>query len=293
MAEANPTVRQRELGARLRALRTGLGLTVDDVAGQVLFSATKVSRIETASRRALPRDVRDLCRMYGVSDEETAELMNLARQAREPGWWTQYDDLKLSPYIGLEQEAAAITSFAMYFVPPLMQTENYARAIIRGIDRRIYTRILDDRVEARLRRQELLTRDQPPRYRALLDEAVLHREVGGKAVLHEQLDKILKLSGDGLATVQIIPFDAGAYGSADSNFDLLEFDGPVLQPLVFVEGLVTHLYLERPEEIRRYREALEYLRDAALSPRDSRALIARVNEKYENVGSPDPATNRT
>ncbi len=284
MAETNPTVRQRELGARLRALRNSLDLTVEAVADQLLCSATKISRIETATRRPSLRDVRDLCRIYNVGEKESAELMTLARQAREPGWWTQYDDLKLTPFIGMEQEAAAITSFAMYFVPPLMQTESYARAIIRGIDRKIDAKILDQRVEARLRRQKLLSDDQPPRYRALLDEAVLYREVGGKDVLREQLDKILKLIADDQATVQVIPFDVGAHGSADSNFDLLEFDRPLppnndpLPPLVFVEGLVHHLYLERPEEIRRYREALDYLRDEALSPKASAALIANAKK---------------
>ncbi len=281
MAEANPTVRQRELGARLRLLRRGQRLTVEDVAGKLLCSTTKISRIETAARRASQRDVRDLCQIYGVNDQETAELMSLARQAREPGWWTQYDDLKLTPFIGMEQEAVAITSFAMYFVPPLMQTENYARAIIRGIDRKIDPNVLNQRVEARLRRQKLLTSDKPPRYRALLDEAVLHREVGGKAVLLEQLDSILELSGEARVTVQVIPFNVGAHGSTDSNFDLLEFDGSLLPSLVFVEGLVSHLYLERPDEIKRYREALEYLRDEALTPRESLAFVAHIRRKRE------------
>jgi transcriptional regulator with XRE-family HTH domain len=279
MAEANPTVRQRELGVRMRELRGGLDLTVDDVAKKMLCSATKISRIETGSRRASLRDVRDLCQIYGVSEQDTADLMNLARQAREPGWWTQYDDLKLSPFIGLEQEASIITSFAMYFVPPLMQTEDYARAIIRGIERKIDPRILDQRVEARLRRQQLLDRDTPPRYRALLDEAVLYREVGGKAVLRDQLGRIVQLAAEEKVTVQVIPFHVGAHGSADSNFDLLEFSGSPLPALVFVEGLVSHLYLERPSEIARYREALEYLRDAALSPKDSVNLVAEAARK--------------
>jgi transcriptional regulator with XRE-family HTH domain len=279
MAEANPTVRQRELGVRMRELRGGLDLTVDDVAKKMLCSATKISRIETGSRRASLRDVRDLCQIYGVSEQDTADLMNLARQAREPGWWTQYDDLKLSPFIGLEQEASIITSFAMYFVPPLMQTKDYARAIIRGIERKIDARILDQRVEARLRRQRLLDGDTPPRYRALLDEAVLYREVGGKAVLRDQLDRIVQLAAEEKVTVQVIPFHVGAHASADSNFDLLEFSDSPLPALVFVEGLVSHLYLERPSEIERYREALEYLRDAALSPKDSVNLVAEAAKK--------------
>ena len=283
---ANPTVRQRELGMRLRELRRGLGMTVEEVGELLECSPTKISRLETGARRAIPRDVRDLCRIYGVTDQEEADsLVTLARQAREPGWWTQYDDLNLSPYIGLEQEAVAITSFSMYYVPPLIQTADYAKAIIRGIAPKIDPKILDQRVEARLRRQELLERESPPRYRALLDEAVLHRQVGGPvdgpAIMRAQLDKILQSAADSKATIQIIPFEVGEYGSADSNFDLLEFRADSRQsPIVFVEGLFSNLYQERQAEIDRYREALEYVRDTALSPRDSTSLIAEIRAKY-------------
>ncbi len=270
MAGASPTVRQRELGVRLRQLRHDLGLTVEYVAAEMLCSATKISRIETGARRPSLRDVRDLCRIYQVTDPAaTAELMDLARQAREPGWWTQYGDLVIVPYIGLEQDATAITSFSMYWVPPLLQTEDYARAIISGIAPKIDPKIRDERIEARLIRQQLIEQEKPPRYRVLLDEAVLHRQVGGPAVMRAQLEKIIRLAGEQKATVQVIAFDAGAHASAESNFTYLEFDDSTLPGLVFVEGLVSHLYQERPSELARYREALEYLRDAALSPRDS------------------------
>jgi transcriptional regulator with XRE-family HTH domain len=271
-------VRQRELGARLREFRVALGLTVEEVGERLLCSATKISRLETGARRASLRDVRDLCQIYGVTDQAEADgLMALARQAREPGWWTQYDDLRLDPYIGLEQEAVAITSFSMYYVPPLLQTSDYARAIIKGIARKMDPKTLDQRVEARLRRQRLLERETPPRYRALLDEAVLHRQVGGSAVMQAQLDKILKCATDEVANVQVVPFDVGAHAAADSNFDLLEFGEDSLQgPVVYVEGLLSHLYQERPAEIARYREAIEYLRDSALNARDSMALIAQL-----------------
>jgi transcriptional regulator with XRE-family HTH domain len=276
MAGASPTVRQRELGVRLRQLRHDLGLTVEDVARELLCSATKISRIETGARRPSLRDVRDLCQIYRVADPAAAaELMDLARQAREPGWWTQYNDLGINPYIGLEQEATAITAFTMYWVPALVQTEDYARAMIRGIAPKISPAISDQRVEARMRRQQLLDQENPPRLRMLLDEAVLHRQVGGVAVMQAQLDKILKIAASEKGTVQVIPFDAGAHASADSNFVFLEFGDSELPGLVFVEGLVSMLYQERPTELARYREALEYLRDAALSPRDS---INRITE---------------
>ena len=132
MAGTSPTVRQRELGKRLRELRGQHEMTVEDVAEKLLCSATKVSRLETAVRRPSLRDVRDLCVLYGVDEATSAELMSLARGAREQGWWTQYEDLDLDPYIGLEQEAEAITCFSMYYMPALLQTEDYAQTIIKA-----------------------------------------------------------------------------------------------------------------------------------------------------------------
>lgn len=279
---ANPTLRQRELGIRLRELRNGLRMTVDDVGAELLCSPSKVSRLETAARKASQRDVRDLCRIYGVTDPAAvSELMSLARQSQEPGWWMEYDDLGLGPFIGLEQEAVAITSFSMYYVPPLLQTEDYARAIIRGIARRMDPTVIDHRVEVRLRRQLRLEEESPPRYRALLDEAVLHRSVGGSGVMRAQLDKVLKSAADETASIQVVPFDVGAHAGADSNFDLLEFDESSPQgPVIYVEGLFGRSYQERRAEIARYREAVEYLREAALSTRDSVTLIARLRDTY-------------
>ena len=278
MADVSPTVRQRELGMRLRRFRNAKGLTVEEVAEKLLCSATKISRAETGARKPTLRDVRDLCGIYGVDPETSAELMELARQAREPGWWTQYDDLQITPFIGLEQEATAITCFGMYFVPALLQTKDYAREMIRGIAPKINPDILGQRVEARMRRQQLLQQPRPPRYRALLDEAVLRRQVGGPAVMKAQLEKILLLVQEEKATVQVIPFEVGAYAAIDSNFDYLEFGGSSLPGLVFVEGLVSHLYLERPADLERYSEALEYLRDEALSPRDSAKRIEEIRD---------------
>jgi len=280
MAEANPTVRQRELAMRLRELRGGLGLTVEEVAGRLLCSATKISRIETGARRASLRDVRDLCQLYGVGEQSTADLMDLARQAREPGWWTQYDDLNLGPYPGLEQEATALTHFSMYFFNGLLQTEDYARTIIKAVNPKIIPKVLDDRVEARLRRQQVLDLENRPRLRSLLDEGVLRRQVGGPAVMSDQLGKILQVVSEEKATVQVIPFSSGAHASVDGDFTYMEFADSSLPDLVYVEGLLSNLYQERPAELARYREALEYLRDAALSPRDSLSLITEIKNTY-------------
>jgi transcriptional regulator with XRE-family HTH domain len=263
---------------RLRELRNAQGLTVEEVAEKLLCSATKISRVETGARRPSLRDVRDLCALYNVSPEESAELMDLAREARQQGWWTQYDDLKIPQLIGLEQEATAITCFGMYFVPALLQTEEYAAAIIRAVAPKIDPDILRQRVEARMRRQQLLQQPKPPRYRALLDEAALLRQVGGTLVMNEQLGKVLQLVEEEKVTVQVIPYGIGGYAAMDSNFAYLEFGDSSLPGIVFVEGLVNLLYLEKPADLARYAEALEYLRDTALSPRDSAKRIADIRD---------------
>jgi transcriptional regulator with XRE-family HTH domain len=279
MSGASPTVRQRELGTRLRQLRAGMGLTVEEVGEKLLCSATKISRMETGARRPTLRDVRDLCELYDVDEQTSAEFMDLAKKAREPGWWAQYDDLKLDPFIGLEQDATSITSFTAYYLPALLQTEEYARAVIKAIAPRMDPEVQEQRVAARLRRQQLLGQNNPVRYRVLLDEAALHRCVGSSAIMVAQLNKVLELEGAAKTTVQIIPFDVGAHAAQDSNFVLLEF-GEALPPVVFVEGLVNNLYQERKDELNRYREAVENLRDSALTPRDSVLRITAMRDSY-------------
>jgi hypothetical protein len=206
--------------------------------------------------------------------------MELAKDAYQPGWWAKYDDLKIAPLIGMEQSATAITDFCMYFLPPLFQSEDYARAIIKGIAPKITDKILDQRVAARIERQRLLQGPTPPRYRALLDEAVLRRHIGGPAVMRDQLGRILSLIREEKATVQVIPYTVGAYGAADSNFTYMEFGGTKLPDLVYVEALVSQLYIERPDEVERYSEALDYLRDSALNPRDSTKKIEEIRDEF-------------
>jgi transcriptional regulator with XRE-family HTH domain len=280
MPDPSPTVRQRQLGIRLRELRLQRNLTVESVASRLLCSSSQVSRIETGTRRASLRDVRDLAGLYEVSQSIADDLMDLAKSAREVGWWAEYDDLKLDPYIGLEQEAASITCFSMFFVPALLQTEDYARTIIKDVVPQIDPAVHEQRIHARMRRQQLFAGEKPPKYRALLDEAVLRRPVGGAAVMASQLEKIAQFCDDSRATVQLIPFEAGLHGVADSNFVLLEFDGPWLHPVVFVEVLTTNLLQERDGEIARYREAIDYLDDSALSPKDTVRWINGMQKAY-------------
>lgn len=285
---ANPTVRQRELGKRLRRLRNDHGLTVEDVAEKLLCSATKISRLETGGRRPSLRDVRDLSGLYGLDEATSAALMDLARSAREQVWWTQYLDLNLDPYLGLEQDATAITSFTTFYVPALLQAEDYTRAVISSIAPKMDSDILRQRVEVRMRRQERLEDDSLRRYRVLLDEAVLHRAIGGPEIMADQLTKVLEAEKRGKVTVQVIPFETGAHVAQDSNFILFEFEeGSSLSPVIFVEGLTGNQYLEKPADITRYREAIDHLRDAALNPRESIQRVAAMQKLYaDNTRSP-------
>jgi len=206
-------------------------------------------------------------------------LMKLAQMAREQAWWNEFSDLALDPYIGLEQEAIAITCYAMYWVPALLQTEDYARHIIRASAPQMEQQILDERVQARLHRQQLLESGNRPAYSALLDETVMLRPVGGPVLMAGQLAKIGRLVRDGKATVQVIPLSIGAYGAADSNFILLEFQPP-LTPVLFIEGMTSNRYTDRDGELDRYREAIGYMYDAALDPAASSARIAGIQENY-------------
>jgi transcriptional regulator with XRE-family HTH domain len=277
----NPTVRQRELGKRLRQLREERGLTITDIAKDLMVSATKISRLETGTRPPNPRDVRDLCRYYGLDDAAADELMGLARGAREEVWWTQYEDLKLDPYLGLEQEAFAITSYTTYYLPALLQTEEYTRAIIKDIAPKMEPDIYEQRVEARMLRQQVLMKERPPRYWVLLDEAVLHRDIGGRAVMVAQLDKIMEAQRVGKAVVQIVSFNACSCVAQDSNFILFEFAAESnLSPVVFIEGLTGNQYHERKADIDRYREAIELLRGSALRSEESVLRIDQVRKAY-------------
>ena len=287
MATSSPTVRQRELGKRLRELRLEHGLTVEEVAEQIMCSATKISRLETGTRRPALRDVRDLCALYKVDKSTADEFMVLARGAREREWWTQYEDLKLDPYLGLEQVASAITSYTMYYVPALLQIEDYIRVIIETIAPKMDPKILQQRVEVRMRRQKRLEEADKPRYRVFMDEAVLYRSVGGPVIMAAQLDKILEAERQNKVTFQIVPFDLGAHAAQDSNFILFEFDEKSgLSPVAFVEALTGTHYLEKEADIGRYREAIEYLRDTALSPRDSVQRLTEIKEIYKSGRHP-------
>jgi transcriptional regulator with XRE-family HTH domain len=275
----SPTVRRRELGALLRSLRNKRGLTVDQVAAELLCSPSKISRMETGQRGATLRDIRDLCDLYQVADPADRDrLATLAREGKQQGWWQSFS-LPYTTYVGLEQEATSIVMFNSAVVPGLLQVAGYARAIhLSGLPR------LDDiaiaeRLEERRTRQELLTRGNPPTVDVLLDEAVLHRPIGGGAVMRQQLARILAVAEYPNVTVRIVPFRIGAHPALESNFTMLEFSGQAAT-IVYVEGLVGHLYMERQQDVERYQQAKGQLHDLALGAKDSELLVASIRDTY-------------
>ena len=249
----------------------------------MLCSPPKISRIETATRPASLRDVRDFCNIYGVDDAERSHLMDLARGAKEQGWWHKFDDLAIESLIGLEVEAKKITSYESSVIPWAFQTEDYARAVIKGFLPDIEDRILNERVTARMTRQELLRSADAPQLWSLIDEAALRRAVGGNRVMREQMAKIIDVAASPKVTMQVVPFEAGAHPAVDNTFTLLEFNNAALSPVVFVENLAGTFYLERDAEIQRYREVLEYLKASALSPASSIRSVEDANRKFESV----------
>ncbi|MFG1942305.1 helix-turn-helix domain-containing protein [Nonomuraea sp. NPDC048826] len=272
MASANPTLRQRQLATRLRELRHGSGLSIAEVAGALLCSPAKISRIETAQRRVSLRDVRDLCRLYRV--ENSSELMALAKDAREQGWWQDGEDVDFRPVPGLENDAIRISEYETTTIPGLLQTEEYAQAVIHGSLPQIDPIVLQERVAYRMKRQDVLRKKQPPRYWVLLDESALHRHIGGLQVMAEQLEKVVHMAGEPHITVQVVPFKVGAHMALDSAFMLLEFDPSAgVADTVYMDTLAGQIFQEKPAQLARFREVLNQLRAVALSPRDSIALI--------------------
>lgn len=274
MAEGSPTVRRRELGALFRKLREQRGMSVKQVTEYLLCSPSKVSRIETGQRGATLRDVRDLCDLYGVRDEtERERLMTLAREGKQQGWWQSYD-LPYSMYVGLESEAVSIKDYDSAVIPGLLQTPDYARAMFKSpLPEPALPEITDDvieqRVAARLRRQDLLTKkDHKLDFWAILDEAALHRVVGSANVMREQFEHLAEVTKLSNVTIQVIPYSAGAHPALDSTFNILTFTGAVPE-IVYVEGLVGKIYVERPEDVDRYRRVFDHLSEMALTPERS------------------------
>jgi transcriptional regulator with XRE-family HTH domain len=275
MTTRTPTGRRRRLGAELRRLREAAGLTIDRVAEELECSPSKVSRIETGQVSATPRDVRDMLGLYGVDDARLEAMVQVAREARQRGWWQKFVDVPdgVPAYVGLETAATSIDVYMALLVPALLQTPDYARAVIAAVRPDLPRSELDRRVELRLRRQDLLGQERPPRMRVLLDDTVLRRPVGGPAVMAAQRRRLLADADRPAVTIQVLEAGAGAHAGMDGPFTIFGFPAPAERDVVALDSAADALYLEDAEDVARYRRVFELLLPAARSPEESAAII--------------------
>ncbi len=279
-ARHGPTVRRRRLGAELRRLREESGLTIERVAKSLECSDSKISRIENGQVGASPRDVRDMLELYEVDAQQRDALIEIAREARQKGWWHAYRDVPVVPAsIGLEEGATALRMYAALLVPGLLQTRDYAIAVLRALQPSLDAEQFERWVDLRLRRQSLLDRVGAPALWTILDEAVLRRPVGGAEVMRDQLRRLAEASERPNVTLQVLPFAAGEHAGMDGGFTIFGFSRSADSDVVHLDNSSGDLYLEDPEEIRRYNEVFDQLKTAALRPDDSLALVVGLSRQ--------------
>jgi DNA-binding XRE family transcriptional regulator len=277
---AGPTVRRMLVGARLRRLRTELGLTRDEAAQAIRASEWKIHRLENGQVGFKDRDIIDLLARYQVTDPaEVADFLTLAREANTPGWWQHYGDVLPSwfrTYVDLEQAATLIRTYEGQFVPGLLQTDDYMRAVVRGAHLEESSDEVGRRVRLRMARQILLTRDSPPRLWAVVDEAALRRPVGGKEVMRGQLERLIEATKLPNVTLQILPFASGAHPAMVGSFSVLRFPDEELPDIVYLEHLTSALYLNKPDEVDQYLHVMESICVRAAAPDQTVELLDQI-----------------
>jgi transcriptional regulator with XRE-family HTH domain len=276
-----PTTRRRQLGADLRRLRELAGLKLEEAGARVGISKATLSRYETKEGVVKWPTVDALCREYGANDEERLALVELAKGARIQGWWRSLADPipeSMNLMLTLEDEVVREDHYACMYVPGLLQTRAYAEAVHRASEVRCEEREVQHMVDIRMKRQELLEREDPPHVWAVIDEAALRRRVGGREVMRKQLTHLLTMAERSRITVQVLPFDRGAHAAAVGSFAVLRGQAPELD-VVYVDLLGGGLFMEKPEELERYKLAFEYLSAQALDFESSTDLIDRISKE--------------
>lgn len=274
-----PSVRLRRLAGELRRLRTQAGLSWEEVAERTAINKSTLYRIESARGRPHRRTMLTLLTLYGAADAERDYLVTLLKESGSPGWLQPYHSElpeEYTAYISFESEACGVRTYESLFVPGLLQTEDYARAVVQGTLPAATSVEVEDRVRARMERQALLAGDKPIRFWAVVDEAALHRAVGGEKVMADQLAGLVEATETPNITLQVIPFGAGAHPGMAGQFILLEFPDPVDDDLIYIDSMAGDLFLDSNADVRRYRSMFDMLVAVALSPKDSAALIADI-----------------
>jgi len=275
----SPTVRRRRLAAELRGLREAAGLTMEEVAQALDMSRATVSRLETGkTARPRLRDIRDILDLYRAEDAHREAVMDLVRGARERGWWEQYKGVFTGTYVGLEAEASSIDTFEPLVIPGLLQTSAYTAELIRA-SLSYDPAELDKRLEARMRRQEILRRPNPPRYRAIIDEAALLRPMSEAKVMRDQIRKLIDTHPLEHVTIQVIPMSVGPHVGMSGHFVILGFPDPTDQNVVYIETPTANLYLEESEQLERYNLMMQRLVANALGADASIAYLSELIDR--------------
>ncbi|HEY8481468.1 MAG TPA: helix-turn-helix transcriptional regulator [Spirillospora sp.] len=269
-----PTVRGRRLARELRKLREEQGLTLQEVADRLDWSRATVSRLETSQTRPKPGDIADMLDLYGVPSPDRDALITLARQAGQRGWWTAYQDVFAGSYVALEDEASHIRTWDPQLIHGLLQTEDYARAVITAGRLLPNKEDIERRIAARKIRQSLLDRPDAPKLHVVFDEAVLHRPIGGPKVMREQLEALVTAAETRpTVSIQVLPFTAAEHAGLDGRFTILSYPDPADPDIAYVEGTMGDVYLESAEAIAKHRDRFQRIEEAALSPEESAHLI--------------------
>jgi len=274
-----PTVRLRRLAAELRKLRSSAGLTQDEVGERTGINVATLYRIEHARVRPQTRTLRTLLDLYGVDEQQQADLVALLRDARQRGWLHAYQSElpeQYTTYIGFEGEASSVWNYESLFIPGLLQTEDYARAVIRAVLPWASRDEVERRVEVRMERQDVLRNDNPLELWVIMDEAALQRQVGGRPILQAQLGHLIEAADLPNVTFQVIPFDVGAHAGMPGSFVFMQFGEAAIPDVVYIDSMAGDLFLEADADVRRYRLVFEHLRAVAVSPDESRSLVAAL-----------------
>ncbi|MEU8087501.1 helix-turn-helix transcriptional regulator [Micromonospora sp. NPDC049101] len=275
-----PTVLRMLLGAQLRRLRESSGVTREGAGWEIRSSESKISWMELGRVGFKERDVSDLLTLYGVTEEhERDALLKLARDANSPGWWHRYGDVLptwFQSYLGLEAAAALIRSYEVQFVPGLLQTREYARAVVLLGHGAAGPGEIDRRVALRMQRQQLLRRDSPPQLWAVVDEAALRRPIGGPMVMRGQLTALIEATKSPHIRLQVIPFAAGGHAAAGGAFTILRFGDQELPDIVYIEQLTSAIYLDKRDDLDYYAVAMERLCVEAEPPERTAEILGRL-----------------
>jgi hypothetical protein len=284
-ASGGPTVLRMLLGAHLRRLREAQGVTREDAGWEIRSSESKISRMELGRVGFKERDVADLLTLYGLDDdEERTRLLALARDANNPGWWHRFGDVLpnwFQSYLGLEAAAALIRTYEVQFVPGLLQTKEYARAVVLLGHGRAKADEIDRRVELRMARQQVLTRPDAPKLWVVVDEAALRRPIGGIDIMRSQVDALLEANTLPNVRLQVIPFNAGGHAAAGGAFTILRFPDQDLPDVVYIEQLTSALYLDKRDDVDLYAEAMERLCVEARPPTDTSKVLEEIRRDLE------------